>query len=802
MRLPFIVLFLCAFIAQTSYCNDSIVCHISDIGGHYREHNVDFDTLKLDIRFNPLLGEVSGKELLSFKPIQPIVDSLFLDAPGITFNSIMINDPRVNITFSTTKEGVSIRFSKSLNWNRSYKITIDYKATPRRGLYFIGWKDERNLSRKQIWTQGQGIDNRHWFPCYDDVNDKVITETNITFDKAYTVISNGLLTLSRINPDNTKTWQYRMSKPHSPYLVMLAIDKYAYKDYPSKSGITSRQYYYADRPQDVASTYQYSSEMMDWLRKELQVPFPWTSYANTPVQDFMFGAMENTTSTIFGDFYLHDYRANQERGYVSTNAHELTHQWFGDYITEWSATHHWLHESFATYYAKQFCATVYGQDQYEWTKYNESLQAINADKNDNYPVAHSRAGSSRHYPKGSFVIDMLRYVVGDSIYRKCITKYLEKHAYGMVDTHDFYRAFMETAGINLDWFFEEWIYKSGVPEFTVAYQTDSSAVRIFVAQTHKKDSLIKDFRMPVDIEVYTQNGEKIKHRFLISRTLDTFSIPVKANTQTEFVVFDPGYNVLKTLKFQRSYNELIAQAAKSKNMIDRYLAIVALKDTAVARKQSDLIKMYESEKAIYIKQEIIAQLGKAHNEEAKKLLVKGLKEEHFMVRRAVVESIDTIDTELIPELEKMLNDTSYVNIEMALRKLEKQFPNQAKVYFEKTKEIHGISENVRIAWLELQIKEASNPLMKELVEYTSLSYEFRTRLRAMESLQRVGFYNEQLVINLVDASLNPNARLAGPAERTITKFVKEDTFKTILTNYISSKNWENWQSEILAKWKK
>jgi aminopeptidase N len=191
---------------------------------------------------------------------------------------------------------------------------------------------------------------------------------------------------------------------------------------------------------------------------------------------------------------------------------------------------------------------------------------------------------------------MLRYVVGDSIYRKCITKYLEKHAYGMVDTHDFYRAFMETAGINLDWFFEEWIYKSGVPEFTVAYQTDSNAVRVFVAQTHKKDSLIKDFRMPVDIEVYAKNGDKIKQSFLISRTQDTFSIPLQANTQTEFVVFDPGYNVLKTLKFQRSYNELIAQAAKGKNMIDRYLAIVALKDTAVARKQSDFIKLYETKK--------------------------------------------------------------------------------------------------------------------------------------------------------------------------------------------------------------
>jgi hypothetical protein len=83
-----------------------------------------------------------------------------------------------------------------------------------------------------------------------------------------------------------------------------------------------------------------------------------------------------------------------------------------------------------------------------------------------------------------------------------------------------------------------------------------------------------------------------------------------------------------------------------------------------------------------------------------------------------------------------------------------------------------------------------------------MSYEFRTRVRAMESLQRMGFYNEQLAINLIDASLNPNSRLAGPAERTITKFIKEEAFKTLLMNYINSTKWENWQSEILAKWKK
>src|SRR6185369_9130630 len=124
--------------------------------------------------------------------------------------------------------------------------------------------------------------------------------------------------------DGTATWHYAMTRPMVPYLIMIAIDKYAYKNYKSKNGMVSRQYYYADHPETVLPTYQYTAEMMDWLSGETGVPFPWETYANIPVQDFMYGAMENTTATVYGDFYLFDQRSNIERPYLGVNAHELT----------------------------------------------------------------------------------------------------------------------------------------------------------------------------------------------------------------------------------------------------------------------------------------------------------------------------------------------------------------------------------------------------------------------------------------------------------------------------------------------
>lgn len=783
---------------------DSVVCKLSDVGGRYREHNADFDSLKIDVKFLPKEGKVIGREVLSFRPIQPLIDSLFLDAPGISFSSVTINDKTISLRYTTDKKGLSIYFSKPLNWNTKYKLIIDYSATPRKGLYFVGWNDNLNLSRKQIWTQGQGIDNRYWFPHYDDANDKVITETIITFDKNYTVISNGNLVSKKLNADSTLTWHYRMTKPHASYLVMLAIDKYAHKDVRSENGIVSRQYYYADRPQDYEPTYRYSKEMMDFLEKEIGVPYPWKTYANVPVQDFMYGAMENTTATIFGDFYLQDERASMERSYVGTNAHELTHQWFGDYITEWSPAGHWLHESFATYYAKIFCREVFGEDNYEWAKYIEAQSAIAADLRDRFPVAHSRAGTSRHYPKGSFVIDMLRYVVGDSVFHKSVKAYLKKHAYNSVDTRDFYLTFMETAGINLDWFFNQWIYHSGFPELKVRYEKEASIVRVIVEQTQKTDSLTGLFRMPITIAVYNQKGNastgsvtKNEQIFWIKNQTDTFSIPFANTDKIGCVIIDPGYRIIKKLQFERNYSELIFQAEKAENMIDRYLAFAALRDTALSQKQNDLLRLYETEKSLVPRQEIMAQLGKDTTFLNTDFWQKALTDTNFQIRRTALENANTKNTALLPFIEKLLADTSYITIEIALRKLANAFPEKKKIYLTQTQNIHGISENVRITNLELQKDEKNE---QELFNYVSGSYEFRTRIRAMETIQRLNVWNDVLIDNLLNALFNPNGRLSGVARNTIDFLMKDEEFKAHFSAKTIQLHKTEWQSELLKKW--
>lgn len=796
-----ILLFSLSIFCYLASAQDPLVCHVSDIGGRYREHNFDALTLDLNIKFNTKNGEIIGEELLTFKVTQPDIDSIFLDAPFINIEMVYFTINKLPLRFVTNEKGVVIYFPVPLPWKEIFTLKIKYTAQPRKGLYFIGWQDAKNISRKQIWTQGQGIDNRYWFPAYDDVNDKVITSTTITFDADYTVVSNGELKSKKLNDDSTITWKYQMTKPHSPYLVMLAIDKYGYKDYVSKSGVVSRQYYYKDRPQDVAATYRYSNEMMDWMEKELQVPYPWTTYSNTPVQDFMYGAMENTTATVYGDFYLLDDRANIDRPYVSTNAHELTHQWFGDMITEWSATHHWLHESFATYYAKQFSATVYGQEQYEMSKYNEMKSAINADNQNRYPVAHSKAGSSRHYPKGSFVIDMLRYTVGDSLFNYCITQYLKKHAFGMVDSHDFFRAFVEHTGINLDWFFDQWIYKSGYPKLNVNQWQKGGKAYVAFAQTHQTDSLLGYFKFPTDIEFYYTDKSIDTKRFWVQNENDTIVFDISDNKVLANIIPDAGLHLIREIAEENSYEQLLFRLQNAKHFIDRYQALLAMKEIGLEKKSKDIQQVFYTSTSSYLKAEILSQLSKDESHATSTLFKKALVDKDFMVRRAAIERYPEGDMSITKLASKLLTDTSYTNIELALDKLCKLNPDKRKTYLSLTDKLDGIAKNIRVKWLKYSIELGDSSYQKELTDYTSASYEFRTRGNAMRVISELNFCNEELAKNLVDAFANPNRRLAGQAQSLITELSKTASNKSFFEKAVADFKGLDWQKEFIAKLK-
>jgi len=773
-----------------------------DPGAVMREHVLDFERMRLSVEFETEKGLVKGKITHFFSPIRSKVDSFYLDGPGIIIKEAKLNGQIIN--YKNDEGGISFFPAKALVLGEKDSLAITYEAYPRKGIYFIGWKDVKNISRKQIWTQGQGIDNRHWFPCYDTPNDKLITEVYVKFDKDYKVLSNGVKISDKENKDGTRTWHYKMSRPHPTYLVMLGIGKYEIKESKSKSGVPLRMWYYPEWKNRVEYTYKFSEKIFDFLESEIGVPYGWESYSQIPVQDFMFGAMENTSATLFGDFFSVDSRSYNDRNYVSVNAHELAHQWFGDYVSARSGNSHWLQESFATHYNVIAERECFGQDHFDWARRNAVNSAITtADKKS---ISHSETPTSLIYQKGSQVLEMLKYVTGREGYNRAVKRYLLDHKYSNVDSDDLLNAFQDELGMPLEWFWEQWILKGGEPAYHVSaedlIQDGKKYTEFKVTQTHQLNDLTGLFKMPIVFEVYYADGSKDSKTEWIEKESHVVKIANPSNKKIDFVLFDPNSEVMKTVTFEKSFEMLKAQALRAPKMIDRFDAITAMRNLPLNIKRKTLEEVYDKNTFHAIRTEIISQMINDNGAENVVMIKKAIHDKDVQVRKGVVMMTGIIENSLLADYETLLLDSSYQTIATALEKLCFSFPENTKRYLDLTKGIEGTSgRNVIVKWLEIAASsnEDNKKFTGQLVDYTSGSYEFLTRGNAMAALRRLNYFDIILLDNCMQAAVSNNGRLAGPAIETLKYFYNQDKYKKMISDNILNKERKVWEKEILMR---
>ncbi|MCB9246802.1 MAG: M1 family metallopeptidase [Flavobacteriales bacterium] len=764
------------------------VHYLADPKGTPRTHSADITKMVVDVRFDPPAGKVFGKVTHTFTPLRERVDTLFWDAPGISILKVHLRasgakDWKETI-FNTNSTGLVTRFEPPLSWGNNYELKIEYEASPRKGIYFIGWNsptvtDPRNQTRKQIWTQGQGIDNRYWIPMYDDMNDKFITETIVQFDEKYRVLSNGALKSEKKNGDGTKTWHYAMEKPHAGYLLMLAIDQFGVKETKTSRGTPVQFWYYPEHPEKVEPTSKYTETIIEFLEDETGFPYPWGTYSQVMVQDFMYGAMENTSATIFGDFFNVDERSFNDRNYVSVNAHELTHQWFGDLITARSGRGTWLQESFATYYAKLFMGATYGADEYAWNLRGEVQSALRAGEKDDYPVAHTQGGTSRVYPKGSAVLHMLRYVLGDAAYKKVIKYYLEQHAFGNVETNDLVQACEDVLGLNMRWFFDQWVYRGGEPHYEITRNSTKEETSLLIRQIQHQNATVQTFDMPIHIGVYFTDGSKVEKSYRIYRESELIRIPHGGNKTVSYVLFDINSEILKKQTFDKKTDELMAQLSSAEHMIDRYDALMGLSKTDVKIKREALQKQYQKEKHWSIKAEIVRQL--MQDAGSRDWILTTLKSEDVRVRRVVLSELDSIGSYL-DLFRSALNDASYINVCAAMKKLGEYSTSERNAMLGQTEHVVGQNHNVRLLWLQYKLQQLEEegktdvrkPYLDELYAYTTNLYEFRTRTAAFELVRSRNEAPDICIRAMLEASINPNRRLAQPAIDVLRYFNEQE----------------------------
>ncbi len=724
------------------------------------EKLVDLTHIQAELHIDGQTKNVEATATIRFSDLRIGVDSLVFYCPKFLIGALTIDGKTSD--FKQVGDYLIVKRNGQVNTRSDHEIMIKYSVSEPKEMYFVGWDDPSGIMRKQIWAHRPA----GWLPYAPD---RLTMDFRITFDGRFQVFSNGIRESVVDNQDGSKTWHYFLDKEHPFFSTALVIGDYKWQNLETKSGVPVELWYYPEREGWLDATYPYMLQMFDFCEKEFGVAYPYSAYKQAPVADYLYGGMETTTSTVFGDYMHIDGRAFWERNYINVNVHELIHNWFGNDISHLRDKDVWLTESFATYYAKRFEKEIFGDNYYQWERQKELERVLKASETDHYPVGSSRGGTERWYPKGSLVLDMLRDELGDDNFRKAINWYLTKHRQSEVWTPDLEKAIFESTGRSMSWFFDQWIYRGGEPHYRIQYEDNGAGLLVKVEQIQEINELMPVFKAKLNFELGYADGSRRMFSIDNNQREQLFVIPKEM--ELLYILFDPGDRLLKKVTFERPLYDRFDQLLNTPLMIDKYKALVELREVPMDQKREILYIAYKKGPYHLVKSEILSQLAADTARQGIEVFRQALLDEDVLVRRGALNVVNATQKGLLKELESCLTDTSYTNIILAMNALCKINPDEAGRYLRMTKNERGFPGlNVRIVWLELAVRNGDAKCKKELVQYATRSYDFRTRINALEAIMRLNFYNPEVANAIQDAVNHWNFKLRAAGQKADLHF--------------------------------
>jgi len=665
LLLPFLVLFVPAEEAWRTCCAKHDAMRASylakaaaaaapsaaetNIRQYAPDREIDVLHLKLDVTPNFEQKTIAGTSELRFKPIAKSLKTLRLDSVDLAIDKV--ESSAAIAAYNIEEEHLVITFEKPLKPNVEASVTVTYHGEPEQGLYFrtpdMGYPE----TDTQLWTQGEPERHRFWYPGYDYPNERFATEIVCHVPEGMVVLSNGTL-LSEKTKDGTNSFHWLQKQPHVNYLVSLIAGHFERIEstYKSTAG-RDLELAFITPPSEISkakNSFRDTAKILRFFEDELGVPYPWDKYYNVCVHDFIAGGMENTSITTLTLGTLFDEATENLRSSRGLDAHEIAHQWFGDLVTckDWS--HLWLNEGFATYYTELYEEAAFDTDHLRYNMWNKRNSILN--NKDEKPMVWRGYTNPwdqfdyRAYPKGSWVLHMLRSQLGPDLYRRCVTTYLKRNADNVAVTEDLNRVFSELSGRDFDRFFDQWVYHGGEPAFKIGYRWNEGKkeVKFTVEQTQKVSDKVLMFDVPLPVRIVTKDG--VRNEILhVTRKKEDFEI--RLPSKPELVRVDPELSVLASYAFTPPNPLLHAQLERGDDMIGRLEATKILG----GRKDKDSIarlKKRLNEDAFYgVRVEAAKSLEKTHTPEALAALLDSRKQSDARVRREVVRALGKFYTD-------------------------------------------------------------------------------------------------------------------------------------------------------------
>ncbi len=382
-----------------------------------------------------------------------------------------------------------------------------------------------------------------WWLCKDDPKDKATFAIAITCPDNLTAVSNGLLTQVVDNGNGTKTYHWETNYAMSPYLFSIAVTNFASwtEVYTALDGITTMDVDYYAYPEDLTRaqvSWSNNIAMLEYYATLFgEYPFLAEKYAIAEFQHT--GAMEHQTATSMGYPWV-----TGTHQYDWVVAHELSHSWVGDMITMSAWSHAWCKEGFATICEALYFEHLYGHNYYH--SYMNGMNILNYAPHQLYgiqPVMHAAI-----YYKGAWVLHMLRHVIGDAAFFAGVYGYANDPAlmYGHGDTEDLRAAFEAAAGMDLGWFFDQWIYHPGYPIYELVWWSQPAGGGYDVMLTlRQRQTLGPIFKMPIDVRITTALGPQT---FVAWDSLQTQTFTFHTDSAPTALALDPDIWIIRTIQ--------------------------------------------------------------------------------------------------------------------------------------------------------------------------------------------------------------------------------------------------------------
>lgn len=501
--------------------------------------NYDITYHKLEFTVNPNAKFISGKITTTFTALTNMNTITFDFANTLTTSSVKKGSTNLTFTENTNNELI-ITLPTTQLAGTSATIEVTYSGTPPNN-GFGSFEQTTHNGTPIIWTLSEPFGARDWWPCKQDLNDKIDSiDVYITAPSQYTAVSNGIETTLPVISGGNKTTHFHHGYPIPAYLICMAVTNYSV--YTQTGGTAPNtypiiNYIYPERLAQVQSQLDETPAILELFENLFEVyPFHNEKYGHA--QFGWGGGMEHTTVS---------FMVNFSRQLI---AHEMAHQWFGDKITCGSWKDIWLNEGFATYLATLVIENFDGNDAFVAEKLDminniTSSPSGNLYLTDVQATSVDRIFSSRlSYDKGGMVLEMLRFKMGDTMFFQALKNYLADPnlAYKYAVTTDLQTHLEAVYGQSLTEFFNDWIYNQGYPTYTISAQNWGSGQAKLVVNQTQSDPSVSFFEMPVPVRVYGAAGQEAD--LVLNNTANGEEFIMNVPFEITSIVFDPDNHLI------------------------------------------------------------------------------------------------------------------------------------------------------------------------------------------------------------------------------------------------------------------